>query len=182
MSTQWKQRRQEEISLCEMWLCTGTSHHLLAAGDYRVFQIPFRDPSLTLSSHSLTPPTVAAQVKDFSELLCHGEMKGKAAGKAQHQQSGFCAFTSEAKRGFSWVGRQEISSDRDAGRMEMGWFEEQLFAPAHPESALGAPTAPNTQTFIAASQGGEVMCQGKTNRNWIVMLLCFCLEKDAFLE
>lgn len=86
---------------------------------------------------------MAAIVKGFSALLCLGGMKGKA----QHQQSGLCGFRSEAKRGFS-----EISCDRDAARMGVVWFEEQLFAPAHPETALGAPSAPNTQTFIASTR------------------------------
>lgn len=64
------------------------------------------------------------------------------------------------------MGRKEISSDRDAGRMEVGWFEEQPFAPAHPETALGAPTAPNTQTFLQCFlTGWSGHVPGKINRN-----------------
>lgn len=63
--------------------------------------------------------TMAAVVKDFSELLCYGGVKSRAVGKAQHQQSGCDGFKSQRWRDMwlSWEGRQEITSDRDAGGM-----------------------------------------------------------------
>lgn len=56
---------------------------LLAAGKYRDFFFLFHSGTLLLPVlESLTPPTMAAMGEDFSELLCHGGMEGKAAGKA----------------------------------------------------------------------------------------------------
>lgn len=99
---------------------------LLAAGKYRdfFFSLPFRDPS-----------PASPGKPDSTNHGCYGGRFLWASlpwrnGRQSCRQSiasamsGFCGFKSGVKRGFLWVGRQEISPDRDAGGMEVVWFEE----------------------------------------------------------
>lgn len=59
-------------------------------------------------------------------LCCRGVM-GRAASKAQHQQASFYGFSSQRWREMTFLGGERGSpSYRDAGRMEVGWFREQL--------------------------------------------------------
>lgn len=48
-----------------MWFSTGITHHLLVAGHYRGFLLPFRDPSLTF------PPS--PEKPDSTNHGCYGE-------------------------------------------------------------------------------------------------------------
>lgn len=89
-----------------------TSSQLGAEGwVFSTIQGHFSSPCLPVLA-SLPPPPPWL-------LLCYGGVKSRAMGKAQHQQSGCDGFKSQRWRDMwlSWEGRQEITSDRDAGRM-----------------------------------------------------------------
>ena len=119
--------------------------------------------------------TMAAVVKDFSELLCYGWVKGRAAGKAQHQQAGFYGFKSQRWRDIwlSWEGRQEITSDKGAGRMEVGWFREQCYPPACPEIAhwllwVAPPPQTHSPSLLHHTVERLRWCQEKINRSKLI--------------
>lgn len=103
---------------------------------------------------------MAAMVEDFSELLCHGGMKGKAAGKAEHQQSGFCGFKSKVERGFpGWGGRKSALIEMLVEWKWGGLKSSPLHLPIL--RLLWELPLPQTHrpSFSASSQGGVVMCQ-----------------------